>query len=420
MQLRRAPRVGGGFWLPGGLLALRLGGKTLLTRRITLHPTWLTCRFWAARISRLLGEGVLVASVAFRLGWLMAQLFDERRLQIDELFLPPFNPDVQLPLIADLALARRRELALADLHVLLAAVAAGVSDADVQAAGLAGQFDAAAFGNQLSKLHQAVLDALVADDQQVSAYQLGLALSDTCWLATPEGGPLAFIVMFQRGQVASLKTWLASAGDAIPAESAGIVGQSLENWQDWIEVNAKGITKNWDSGGQGKQIVKALHIQAMAWHSVLVGDPQTSGSPALSAWIQTASSVVRAARTVTESALRRFWWLLLTIAVVIAAVLVLVIVGLHGASRVWTSLVWVGGALGGVGVSFRSAVGKAMGGAQAQVWAAARLDAAAWNVTWLPALKQGARQRRGLDRAGVAMPQMRAHLEAAAVPNRPA
>ena len=173
-----------------------------------------------------------MASSAFRLGWLMAQLFDERRLQVDELFSPPFNPDVQLPLVADLVLARKRELALADLDDLLADIASGVSDADVKAAGLAGQFNASAFASQLQKLHQAILDRLVGDDQQISAYQLGLALSDTCWLATPEGGPQAFIVMFQRGQVASLKTWLAAAGDAIPPGSAGIIGQSLENWQD--------------------------------------------------------------------------------------------------------------------------------------------------------------------------------------------
>ncbi|HEX3957958.1 MAG TPA: hypothetical protein VHZ03_15175 [Trebonia sp.] len=357
-----------------------------------------------------------MASSAYRLGWLMAQLFDERRLQVDELFSPPFNPDVQLPLVAELALARKRELALADLRDLLADVASGASDADVKAAGLADQFNAAAFAEKLKALHHAILDRLIGDDQQISAYQLGLALSDTCWLATPEGGPQSFVTMFQRGQVASLKTWLASAGDTIPSGSAGIIGQSLENWQDWIEVNAKGITNNWRSGDQAAQIVKALHIQAMAWHSVLAGDPQTSGGPTMSAWLQAASSVVRAARTVTVSALRKFWWLMLIVAVVVAGVLVIVIVSLHGASRVWTSLVWVGGTVGGVGVSFRSAVSKAMSGAESQVWIAARLDAAAWNVTWLPTLKQNRSQQRSLNRAGVAMPQVRADLEAAAAP----
>ena len=43
-------------------------------------------------------------------------------------------------------------------------------------------------------------------------YQLGLALSDTCWLPSAAGGSASLMAMFQRAQVASLKTWLASAG----------------------------------------------------------------------------------------------------------------------------------------------------------------------------------------------------------------
>lgn len=360
-----------------------------------------------------------MASSAFSLGWVMAQLFDPRRLTIDELFSPPFNPSVQLPLVADLDLARRRELALADLGDLLGVVAPGVPGATlaaVKTAGLAPVVDDQALAARLQDLHQAILDQLVSDDQQISAYQLGLTLSDTCWLPTAAGGPETFMVMFQRGQVAALKSWLAAAGDRIPAGSAGIAGQSLENWQDWIEVNAPAISKNWTASGQADQIIKALHIQSMAWHSVLVGDPQTSGAPSMNAWLQASSAVVRAARTVTVSVLRRFWWLILLIALVIGGVLALVIVNLHGASEVWTSILWVGASVGISGAGLMSTVGKALSGVGSEVWIAARADAAAWNVTWLPTLKQNRVQRRGLDRLGVAMPAMNPGLESVARP----
>jgi hypothetical protein len=360
-----------------------------------------------------------VASSAFALGWVMAQLFDARRLTIDELFSPPFNPSVQLPLVADLDLARRRELALTDLGDLLGDVAPSVPDGTlvaVKKAGLAPVVDEKVLAARLQDLHQAILDQLVASDQQISAYQLGLTLSDTCWLPTVAGGPDTFMVMFQRGQVAALKAWLASAGDTIPAASAGIVGQSLENWQNWIEVNAQAISKNWTPDGQAGQIIKALHIQSMAWHSVLVGDPQTSGAPSMNAWLQASSAVVRAARTVTVSVLRRFWWLILLIVVVIGGVLALVIVSLHGASQVWTSILWVGGSIGISGAGFVSTVGKALSGVGSEVWDAARADASAWNVTWLPTLKQSRGQRRGLDRLGVAVPTMNPGLEAAPRP----
>jgi hypothetical protein len=352
---------------------------------------------------------------AFPLGWVMAQLFDARRLTIDELFSPPFNPLVQLPLVADLELARRRELALSDLADLLGAVTPDALG-DKLAAVRAAAADESALAAALTDLHQAILDQLVADDQQISAYQLGLTLSDTCWLPTVAGGPETFMVMFQRGQVAALKAWLASAGDRIPASSAGTIGQSLENWQGWIEVNAQAISKNWTTDGQAEQIIKALHIQSMTWHSVLVGDPQTSGAPSMSAWLQASSAVVRAARTVTVSVLRRFWWLILLIAAVVGGVLAVVLVSLHGASRVWTSILWVGGTVGITGAGLQSSVGKALSGVGSEVWSAARADAAAWNVTWLPTLQQSRQQRRGLDRAGVAMPAMNPGLEAVARP----
>jgi hypothetical protein len=357
-----------------------------------------------------------MAAPAFSLGWLMAQLFDERRLEVDQKVKAPYNPQLQLPLVADLPLPRRRQLALTDLDDLLASVASSVSAQNVKDAGLAENFDEGAFRSTVQELHQAILDGLVGDDQQLSAYQLGLALSDTCWLASATGGPESFMVMFQRGQVASLQTWLASAGSTITPGSATIVGKSLENWQDWIEVNAKTITQAWNSQDQLAEILKALHIQALVWQSVLVGDPQTSGGPTMNAWIQASSAVVRAALRATVSVFRRFWWLIAVIAAVIAGVLVLVIVTLHGASRVWTSLVWVGGTLGSAGLGLRSAVGKAVSGVGSEVWGAARTDATAWNATWLPTLKQTGSQRRSLERAGVATPRMRANLDAVKPP----
>jgi hypothetical protein len=358
-----------------------------------------------------------VPGTAFSLGWLMAQLFDERRLKVDELFTPPFDPAVQLPLVAELDLARRRRLALTDLSDLMADVASGVpapTVAAVREAGLADQVDEDAFAATLQVLHQEILDQLVGSDPKISAYQLGIALSDTCWLAKPDGGPEAFIAMFQRGQVASLKAWLASSGDMIAPGAAGIVGQSLDNWQGWIEVNAKGITGAWTD--QAEAIVTALHIQAMAWHSVLVGDPQTSGGPTMNAWVQASSSVVRAARKVTVSVLRRFWWLVLLIVVVVAGVLALLITTLHGQDRIWTSLLWLFGSIGGASYGFQSAIGNALSGVGSEVWNAARGDAAAWNVTWLPTVQLSASQRRGLFRAGVALPAMHPNLAAAGQP----
>src|SRR5260370_26297630 len=132
-----------------------------------------------------------MAGPAFSLGWLMAQLFDERRLDIAAQVKAPFNPAVQLPLVADLGLAERRALAFADLSFLLESVAPNIPGDDVQAAGAADPVDEATYSGALRQLHEAILDKLVSDDQQIAAYQLGLALSDTYWLPAVACGAAA-------------------------------------------------------------------------------------------------------------------------------------------------------------------------------------------------------------------------------------
>jgi hypothetical protein len=45
------------------------------------------------------------------------------------------------------------------------------------------------------------------------------------------------------------------------------------------------------------------------------------------------------------------------------------------------------------------------------IWNAAKLDASAWNITWLPAISATAAERTKLERRGVAMPQLRKSLD---------
>ena len=129
---------------------------------------------------------------AFSLGWLMAGLFDDRRRRILDVRQPPFSQAVQLPLVADLDDADLLKFLVTDLHDLLRPYH-DVSDARVQAEaakrqpGSAEPFDKAVFDREVNALHLAILDRLADDQQQLSAYQLGLALSDMCWLPGPAG-----------------------------------------------------------------------------------------------------------------------------------------------------------------------------------------------------------------------------------------
>ncbi|MGH3168002.1 MAG: hypothetical protein ACRDN0_19225 [Trebonia sp.] len=366
----------------------------------------------------------------FGLGWLLAELFDDQRQQSVTTRQPPFDAALQLPLVAELDRPDRLNflmILLGDLllpfpHLSNEQIKAGL-DADPAPAAQAqstqaqpeqAQSTQAQYKDALRALHLEILDELADEQEQLNAYQLGLALSDMCWLPAQGSGPDVFIEAFSRGQVAGLKALLDGAGAAIPPDTAAIVGKSLENWQDWIDVNAAKMKLSsataW--GQDTNPVAKALRIQGAAWHSVLTDDPDVSVQPGLGGWAHAAAAVARAARVVTFTILSRFWPLVLVCVAALALLLYLVVSNLSGASQAWASLATVGAFVGGGSFTLGTGVARSFGGIGSEVWAAAKLDAQAWNVTWLPAMPQTITQRAQLGRRGVAMPQLYRNLDA--------
>jgi hypothetical protein len=411
----------------------------------------------------------------FSLGWLMAELFDPRRRVSTTARQPPFDADVQLPQVSDLgsdpmlvflaaeltelvwwypklkrpAAAVTRETnklkaavaaesasvgdaaAAADGTVADGTVADGGATADAAAEGAeaaaksaaAGMaFSAAALLTAVSELNQAILDQFADTPERLSAYQLGLALSDLTWLPRkPEPGtqpsaasrPSALVGLFSRGQLAGIKTLLNGAGSQLPRSAATVVSQSLDNWADWLDVNSASFTESgadaWSA--KGDVVLSALRGQGWVWHSVLIADPDVSVAPSMGAWVQAGSSIARATAMISGVILRRFWWLVLIALAALGGLLALVIVNLSGASQVWASLATVAAVVGASGVSLGSGVSSAFDGVGYEIWNAAKLDASAWAVTWLPAMTSTTVERVRLNNRGVAAPHIRKNLD---------
>jgi hypothetical protein len=402
----------------------------------------------------------------FSLGWLLAELFDPRRRVSTTVRQPPFDADVQLPQVPDLGpdpklvflaaeltelvwwypkLARSAAAVTRETNKLKAAVAAesvalgeaaaaadaGTADggaATAEAAPRPGMtdggtaFSAAALLTAVSELNQAILDEFADTPERLSAYQLGLALSDLTWLPrTPEPGtqgspasrPSALVGMFSRTQLAGIKTLLSGAGSQLPASAATIVSQSLDNWADWLDVNTASFTQSGADAWSDKAdaVLDALRVQGWVWYSVLIADPEVSAAPSMGAWVQAGSSIARASAKITGVVLRRFWPLVLIALAVLGGLLALVIVNLSGASQVWASLVTVAAVIGASGVGVGSGVSSAFDGVGYEIWSAAKLDASAWNITWLPAMTSTTVERVRLDSRGVAAPRIRKNLD---------
>jgi hypothetical protein len=217
--------------------------------------------------------------------------------------------------------------------------------------------------------------------------------------------------MFRRDQIAAMQTWLNGAGTAIPQSTGAIVGQSLGHWADWIDVNAATLRAAGAGTAQATTVISALRVQGAVWHSVLTADPDVSLNPAMGAWVQAGSAMVRAVRMVTGVILRRFWPVVLIAVAALAGLLYLVIANLSGAGQVWGSLVTVIAVVGAAGGGIFGGVSRALGGVGYDIWNAARREAQVWSITWLPAMAQGVRERVTLESRGVAAPNIRKNLE---------
>jgi hypothetical protein len=97
--------------------------------------------------------------------------------------------------------------------------------------------------------------------------------------------------------------------------------------------------------------------------------------------------------------------------VTLGGLLYLVISNLSGLGEVWASLATVALVLGSSTYGLGSGVSSAFSGLGYDIWNAAKLDAAAWGVTWLPALTTTTVERAKMDRRGVAVPQIRKSLD---------
>jgi hypothetical protein len=398
----------------------------------------------------------------FSLGWLMAELFDPRRRVSVSARQPAFSAGVQLPQVPDLAPDPKLVFLASDLTELtrwfpgleqplakvteqtdkvraivvaetaaqiaaaeqLAAQAGAASEpvAPVQAGGPR-QFSQGAFRAAVSGLNQAILDLFADCPERLSAYQLGLALSDLVWLPyIPEPGrnpdpdssrPSALFSQFSRPQMAALKTLISGAGAQLPRSAGAVVSRSLDNWADWLDVNMPNIklsgTDNWSP--KAATVLHALRIQGWVWRSVLMADPEVSVSPSMAAWVQAATKIAQAAQKVSGVVLRRFWPVLVVLLAMLGGLLYLVISNLSGASEVWASLVTVAAVVGAGGAGLGSGVTRALGGVGFEVWTAAKMDAEVWSVTWLPALVPTAVERSKLSKRAVAAPQLRNNLD---------
>lgn len=180
------------------------------------------------------------------------------------------------------ALRRSLRLVTAQTNKKKAAIAAenlatgeaadeATADDVARAAAVAAPFSETEFLAAVTGLNQAILDEFADDPERISAYQLGLSLSDLVWLPyiaapgeeSPASRPSALFGLFARSHLAGVQTLLSGAGTQLPSGAATIVSRSLDNWADWLDVNSARITSpgadTWSADAD--TVLRALRVQ---------------------------------------------------------------------------------------------------------------------------------------------------------------
>src|SRR5580693_6308704 len=272
----------------------------------------------------------------FSLGWMMAQLFGplQRRGAGDA--------SAHLPTVSELDGDRQMDLALLQLADLLKPYP-DLTSAAIENAWKSPRHNG--FSDAVTALHLKLLEELTHERQQLNAYQLGRALSDTCWLPDKQAGADFFLREFNRYRLATLQTWLAQASTVLSPVSAATVSRSLQNWQDWADTNAAAIKTGWDATVHWT-VVSALRTQGAAWHALLAGETDTSVQANVDAWIHAGESILRTLRSLSLGILRRFWPVVIVLAAATGGLLYLALADSSGTAKVWTTLATVAAALG--------------------------------------------------------------------------
>ncbi|HUB39652.1 MAG TPA: hypothetical protein VMA72_12430 [Streptosporangiaceae bacterium] len=336
------------------------------------------------------------------------------------------NPP-ELPSVNELPPVERRKLELARLGHLLSALLPDVPSWP--------KLDVLRAGNErdnpvtrkadLDSLNLDILIDLTGQSPELQlAYQLGRSLRDTA--NPPDVASDGLSRQLGRQRIAKLQQWLVTLSPEFPDLTAAVVAGSLGRWSDLTAVtiganetrqaSSKSATRPPRStpytlaplppkdrqASIAESMCTYLLQQGDVWLMLLTGELQTSGLLTPEGYVTAGEAALHRSGVIARGVIRHYWFALLAIAVALGFTLFLAARYLGGASKVWTSIAGIGGALGYSAQAIASRSSRLTAEAGRPVFAMAEEDAMAWAITTLPPVTLTFRGVRHLRRAGVA------------------
>jgi hypothetical protein len=248
------------------------------------------------------GQSDRRVSVAFALGWQMAEVYRPSRRDPDR-----SESMDDLPGISSLTPTELAELGLDQVQAGITKLALTIADAGLNVP------NAEVFGQELGTVsdpserqvrirsfHVDLLSTLTAADFRLGkAYGLGRAMADTTRSPPDLGHEL------REGRMAQLTTWVRELASALPPHAAHPVASSMDAWSREVA-----------SGSADQDKLKAeLGAQGRLWRSLLSGEKRAVDVLETSDYLRAGEGMLKRSGALAWRFLVHAWWLVLIVLV---------------------------------------------------------------------------------------------------------
>ncbi len=321
-------------------------------------------------------------SVAFSLGWQMAELYQPATWPAG----PPALAD-ELPGLNELSAAERALLSLHQVDVALSRLQATITEHGLTAPSTKEAKETLenvdptdqAFREKVFALHKSLLSTLTAANFKVGkAYSLGRELADI----TRRPSNLSDIKeQLEPERVAAILAWLTDLTSALPDHAGHSVDESLKQWRDWA------LNPDMNKDEDEQHVIAMFHRQGERWRALLSAEKAPTEFLDLQGYMFAGSDMLRELGALSWRFLRRFAVLVLLALLLFAGGVALILID----SNSGHTAVGIGGILASLGITWKGAgnsLGKTAGKLEQPLWGAALDRQIADVLTLLPGSKQ--------------------------------
>lgn len=312
-------------------------------------------------------------SLAFAVGWRLAELYDQDELPSPRPPDPAAPPPPHLPGASEMSQYDRARVILGQAQAAVVALASvlGVELPSLDGVGAVLDRD----GHHRDDVRREILSSFMSIRNRLAEVSplastscgLGRMLADTARLPS-SNHPEILLERFESYRLSNAYRWLDDLSTALPAESAAAVKASLATWAQWA-AKCPRVNGKLAPGALDGVVIRRLREQGEMWRRLMAGEVVARTLLGPEDYVSAAERLMQRGRQIAAHFLAK-WWLAVAAIVVGTglAIWAALTYAPAGSTRTAAVLVSLAGALGVSWKTVGATLGKALSQAEASLW----------------------------------------------------